>query len=313
MSTPPRYHPPTSQQIESRQNDDVSMRLLLAQRRLYSKAKFWLAVRWVGMVLIGIGAPVASVIRPDAAVVAGAVAGLWIFLGRTLLAARQRYLTDRAASIQERFDFHVFGMPDVASRPSAPSPEDITLAAGGTRNLHDRATKQRLHDWYPIQSDDPGAVSVAISQRANAAYTERLLRTTGVVWVTCASVWAAVLIAACVWANLSFQVCLLGVLLPVMPAALDVIEFMGVVRTSARDRESLASAIYQRLTTDSPAIEPGELQVWQDRLYELRRSTPLVPDFIYWLGRKRNEDAMHNVATGLSAASRDSSDRGGAG
>ncbi len=313
MSDPLSYQPPTSEQIRGRQNDDESLRLLLAQRRLYSKAKFWLGTRWLGMIVIGIGAPVVSVIWPALAVVAGAAAGLWIFLGRTMLAARQRDLADRAAAVQERFDLHVFGMPNVAPRPSAPSPEEITLAAGGTSGLHDRATKQRLFDWYPIRSENVGAVSVAISQRANAAYTDRLLRKTGAVWAACALIWAVVLVVACVWVNLSFRDFLLGILLPVLPAALDVIEFMRIVRTSAHDREGLASAIQQRLIADSAAPEPGELQVWQDRLYELRRSTPLVPDHIYWLSRKRNEDAMHSAASELSAASRNTPGGGEAG
>jgi SMODS-associating 4TM effector domain len=50
-------------------------RLLLAQRKLYSKSKKWLTLRWLGMLLIAIAAPVVAVIWPNLAVVAGAIAG----------------------------------------------------------------------------------------------------------------------------------------------------------------------------------------------------------------------------------------------
>src|SRR5690625_1021306 len=106
------YAPPASSTIKTRQDDLDALRFLIAQRRLYRRAKRWLGLRWFGMVLIGIGAPVASVLWPNLAVAAGAVAGAWIFAGRTILAVAQGGITAQAASVQEQFDFYVFEMPD---------------------------------------------------------------------------------------------------------------------------------------------------------------------------------------------------------
>lgn len=293
------YTPPSSDTIKSLQNEDASIRLLLAQRRLYSKAKYYLTARLIGMAVIGIGAPIVSVLRPDLAVVAGAAAGLWIFLGRTWFAARERLLTEQAAAVQEHFDFRVFAMPEVAPRHVAPSPEDVALVTANVTDFHLEATEQHLLDWYPIKPENPGAVSVAISQRANAAYTDRLLRTTATVWMTCAVVWAIVLVVISTVMGLSLRDFLLGIFLPVLPAALDVAEFMRGVRVSARERADLAAVIQRRLKDNSNPLEPSELLVWQDRLFELRSTTPLVPDSIYWLSRKRNETAMHAATEGL--------------
>lgn len=297
------YTPPSSDAIKSFQNEDASIRLLLAQRRLYSNAKYYLAARLIGMAVIGVGAPIVSVLCPDLAVVVGAIAGLWIFLGRTWLAARERFLTEQAAAVQERFDFRVFAMPEIAPRHIAPSPEDVALVTASVTNLHLEATEQHLLNWYPIQSGDPGTVSVAISQRANAAYTDRLLRKSATVWKSCAIVWVIVLAVASTVMELSFRDFLLGIFLPILPAALDVVEFMQGVRASARDRADLAAVIQRRLEDSSKPLEPSELLVWQDRLFELRSTTPLVPDSIYWLSRKRNEAAMHAAAESLRESS----------
>jgi hypothetical protein len=70
MSTAPDYSPPDSAEIHSRQNDTNALRLLIAQRRLYRRAKRWLGIRWLGMVVIGVGAPVVSIVRPSLTAVA---------------------------------------------------------------------------------------------------------------------------------------------------------------------------------------------------------------------------------------------------
>ena len=92
------YDPPSTATIRQRQNQTHALRLLLAQRRLYSKAKRWQGVRWFGLVVLGVGAPFTSLLIPGAAVVAGAVAGLWLFVGRTLLTWLESRTMIRAAS-----------------------------------------------------------------------------------------------------------------------------------------------------------------------------------------------------------------------
>jgi hypothetical protein len=150
MNNPNEYSPPTSASMKQRQNDPDALRLLLVQRRLYRRAKRWLAIRWLRMVVLGIGAPVVSVVWPSLAVAAGAAAGLWIFLGRTLLELAQVSTTARAASVQEQFDFYVFGMPNSAHRSTLPSPEDLAATAGPDDQIVAAATGEQLVDWYPI-------------------------------------------------------------------------------------------------------------------------------------------------------------------
>ena len=305
MSTHTDYEPPASATIKERQNEPDALRLLIAQRRLYRKAKRWLGLRWIGMVIIGIAAPLVAVAWPMYAVVAGAVSGLWLFIGRTLLLWAQGSVTARAASLQEQFDFYVFQMPDSANRSTMPTLEEICDVAGPDNLITATAAKEKLIDWYPIDTRNTGAAAVAIAQRANASYTDRLLRTTAIVWAVASAVWTLALIVLSVIINLSLPTFLLGVMLPVLPAFLDVVQFVNSVWRSAAERRALSDGIEKRLNDDANSVEGQDLLVWQERLFDLRRSAPEIPDFLYMIRRKVNERAMHSASNQLSRRARE--------
>src|SRR6185312_13826283 len=86
------YTPPNSAEIARGQNEEDPLRLLLAQRLLYSKAKRWMALRLWGMGFIAIAAPVVALIWPSLSVAVGAIAGAWIFVGRTVFIVLERHL-----------------------------------------------------------------------------------------------------------------------------------------------------------------------------------------------------------------------------
>lgn len=295
------YTPPSSAIMLLRQDKQDALRLLIAQRRFYRHAKRWLGLRWFGMLAIGLAAPVVSVTNPDLAVWAGAVAGLWIFLGRTVLVFVQSAITAKAAATQEQFDFYVYGMPGSIDRSTLPSLEEIAKIAGADDQLEAIALKEELLAWYPIKKSDSGIVSVAISQRANASYADRLLRTTAITWGGVTTVWCLVLTAASLMAELSLLQFLAGVIMPLLPAFLDIVQYVVGIWRAARDRSDLARSIEERLRGTGDMIEPSDLLVWQERLYGLRTSTPEVPDFIYKIQRKANERAMHSAAGQLGA------------
>lgn len=302
MASPNQYTPPSSSEMLRRQNSQDSLRLLIAQRRLHTRAKRWAGLRWLGMAVIAVAAPVVAVVWPQTAVAVGAIAGIWIFLGRTLLELAQTSATTKAASVQEQFDFGVFGMPSPASRSTLPSLEDVSRIAGDNATLQATARREKLTDWYPIDAGDVGALSVAISQRANASYSDGLLRTTAIVWAVVTGLWIVALVVATLIVGLELSTFLLGIAFPVMPALLDVFQYIRGVWQSAQDRADLASAIEMEISASS--LSPDDLLVWQERLFELRRSAPQVPDVIYKIRRRKQEGAMQTAARLLSQRGR---------
>jgi len=299
MPSSPSYKPPTVPTLHSNQNAPDALRLLIAQRRLYRKAKRWLAARWLGFVVIGIAAPVVSTVWPNCAAVAGAAAGVWIFLGRTWLLTSQEIITARAAAIQEQFDLLVFGMPSVERATHRSSPEEISLIVGGDSQVRVVAGDEHLLDWYPFKGKD-GTIAIGIAQRANVAYTDSLLKTTVSAWSMVIAVWLMALTIFAIAAGLTLGEFVLGVGLPILPAALDAIQLFNGVRRSSADKADLAQEIEDRLAGVPNSVRPHDLLVWQSRLFELRRSAPEVPDFLYKLRRSVNERAMHAGAKELS-------------
>lgn len=298
MTDSTEYTPPTSASIGKRQNDDEALRLLLAQRRLYTRAKRWQGVRWIGLLVLGVAAPFVSILAPALAVYVGAVTGVWLFIGRTLLASAEARIMTRAAGIQEDLDLYIFGMPHSIERTSKPSIEEMELLIKSDRGLREEAKNERLLDWYDIDPSHPGAETIAIAQRANASYTDRLIRTTVRVWAAVTVVWVAILLTWSSLSGLAFGLILLGVLFPLLPAVLDVAEYLRSTWRAAQDRADLANTIQGRIEDDD-LILGQELLVWQGQIYDLRRTTPQVPDWLYKITRKRNEAAMHAAANRL--------------
>ena len=293
------YEPPSSDMISRRQNDQRALQLLIAQRRLYNRAKRWQGLRWIGLLILGIGGPFVALVVPGAAVIVGATTGVWLFVGRTLLSWLETRTMVKAACVQEILDRYLFGMPETISRSEAPSLEDIAIIAGDRHAFTGVAQKEKLLDWYSIDSSSPGIVSIAIAQRINAAYTDRLIRTTVTVWAVASALWMITLVT---WASLTgvtLATFLLGALLPVLPAFLDVTEYILHTWQAAHDRADLAVSIANRLTTARESIRPQDLLVWQERLFELRRTTPQVPNWLYKLTRPKNENAMNQTARQL--------------
>ncbi|WP_155981249.1 S-4TM family putative pore-forming effector [Nocardia sp. BMG111209] len=155
-------------------------------------------------------------------------------------------------------------------------------------------------NWYPIEREQRGIVTVAICQRANASYWDQLLRTTARVWIFALVLWTVALIIASFVFNLSLERFLLGMAFPLLPAALDVWEYWVSIRRASRERREMSVAIEDKLADNASGLESQDLLVWQERLFDMRRYSPQVPNLIYKFRRKRNEAAMTTAAQLLS-------------
>jgi hypothetical protein len=285
--------------------------LLLAQRRLYSRAKRWAFLRSIGVSLIAVAAPIVTSVSPGAAVAVGTVASVWIFLSRTVFMTVERARSARAADVQEQFDVLVFAMPQLADRDPRVSPEEVSDLVGTDAQALAAAQKERLLDWYPVDPGIPGDKTIAIAQRANAAYTERLLTANANVWLGVTVGWACIAIVVGVGLKLSLTEFLLGVALPLLPALLDVYEQWQSTKSAGRERQAMANTIERLIRgQEGRALTVDDLLVWQDQLYGLRRNAPQVPNLVYSRSRRRNELAMNAAAAELAAVARSSTQGG---
>jgi hypothetical protein len=62
----------------------------------------------------------------------------------------------------------------------------------------------------------------------------------------------------------------------------------------------LSDSVEKFLNDDANPVEGKDLLVWEERLFDLRRTAPEIPAVLYKLRRKFNERAMHSAANQLS-------------
>lgn len=73
---------------------------------------------------------------------------------------------------------------------------------------------EELRNWYPIKTNVPGRVAIAIAQRGNLAYTRRLLQRHATLWLWLLCGWAVAAIAIALCFEFSLATFLLAVALP---------------------------------------------------------------------------------------------------
>jgi hypothetical protein len=242
---------------------------------------------------------------PFSAAIIGVIGGVWIVLSRTIFVSLERHYSGQGAVIQEQFDMTIFGMLPTPSRVPEATPELISRTLSDDRAARAAIKEQSLEGWYPFDLELDGTPAIAIAQRANAAYSERLLTLNARVWLTLTCTWSAVTIGLSVGLGLPLGTFLLGVALPLLPALLDVIDQWHQTRQASKERLNLANAIQDAINESAEdPIKPEELLVWQDQLFGLRRDAPQVPNFLYRQTRNRNELAMNAAARDLSSVAR---------
>lgn len=294
------YRPPTPDQIRDAQNQDEQLALLLAQRRLYSKAKVWANVRGVGLGGIAVASPLLVAVQPDASTVSASVAAMWFSLNRLVFRPIERRLATRAATVQEEFDTRIFAMPTIAVRDPQVLPEEVSRLTGGRVARRKAYSQDRLRNWYPINRTVAGSVAVAIAQRGNLAYTQELLRRSANLWIGLLSAWAVIAVAIGILASFNLETFLLAVILPILPPLLDAADEWQRVCAASKERRALTLDIQDAIIADSKnSISPSQLLGWQAQLFALRRDAPLVPDWLYGLLRPGIEREMNEAAKNL--------------
>jgi hypothetical protein len=280
--------------LPDRQNTEQSIDYLVAQRRLYSKAKRWFLVRSATVVALAILGPLIGAEHPNwkAAIALASLA--WLGLDLAFEWAENE-LRSLAARVQELFDCHVFGFewnPIVAGdRPEA---EDVrTNSKGATKEA-----RSQVENWYPVSVrdlDEPTAVCVC--QRSNVAWDSRLR------WFFAFLICLLLVVVAAasltmVW---STKVCdALTTLAPLVPLLKLLLTQAVLHLRTAKQAERLKRHADKQLDGAMKGTPAEQLtrrsRAIQDELFRYRKAAPLVPDLFYWIFQKTFEDRMRYSA-----------------
>jgi SMODS-associating 4TM effector domain len=290
--------------IPSAQLESVQLARLAAQKYLYSKAK-----RMQGWELV---LSVPCVIVWSFAVLA--VPGLRVYealwgivvtiISSVVLDRWQDTLKERAAKIQEQFDCDVLQIewPDLkaGARPDA---ELVADQAARYRRSDPECTV--LRDWYaPVVGSLPIHLARLVCQRSSCWWDANLRRRYAVWVLVTLGIFSALVITLGLLKGATLGDFVLAGIMPLMPAiTLAIRQFYEHNDAAARADKLKAcaeklwdEALRQTLSPEGITMRSRQLQ---DGIFEHRRHSPLIFDWIYNRLRNHDEDLMNKGAEAL--------------
>lgn len=230
--------------------------------------------------------------EPSTSDYVAAFAAAWVVFSRTVLLGQERREQDAGALAQEVFDVDVFGLPwNAAKAGPAPAPEDLC-------NWGERQAETEVRDWYPDVRPVQYPLDVLLCQRASVTWARQDHATYAQILRSCVGVALVLTVALGLILGLDLSEYLLRLGLPVLPAALDVLDIASANTGLARSRGQLqleADSLYARARETGRPPSMHQCRGLQDEIHATRRVLG-VPNSFYRLTRERRQRNMQDVA-----------------
>ena len=260
------------QEILYKQNLDVNIDRLLAQRRLYSNAKIMqyilIAITVIIPVLIAFVTNFSNLRIDDTSWIYTIYAIVVIF-GEKILEIFIDRNKKTAASIQEKFDTNIFDIPENELLNSVFIDHDIVRKYSKKDKLN--ANKiSRVTNWYSTRIDCLQTTSLSV-----------------LTFIT--------LLIISLTNDFSLKKFIIEVILPSIPILNFTYKEINQNIESVDNLQKLREIIENKLSSLSrnDVIEIEELRNIQDRIFNNRILSPLIPDFIYKILWTELEDEMN--------------------
>ncbi|MGC4907079.1 S-4TM family putative pore-forming effector [Streptomyces cyaneofuscatus] len=274
--------------IYEKQNIAVNIKLLAAQRRLYSDAKIVYSLR-IAVVFLGAFLTIsAAAAFPDARVYIGAVSTFVGFLVSLLGVGREKRKNKEAAASQELFDTNVFSLPwndNLAERPSGAVVSEAAL----------RYTKNDLQDWYTDTTPVPRPLDILICQRSNLGWSIAAHRAWSALFAAIGLLLLLYATAAALLLGSSLATTLIGFYLPLIPGIKECVENWRSNADSIHSKQKVdgkALAIWVRAVEKKQVPHIGECRQLQDLILMSRQVNSPIPDWFYDRMKEKNQKAM---------------------
>ncbi len=284
--------------ILKRQNKDVHINELLAQKRVYSIAK-----NYQGL-LIFISVPLPIIISLAVKTNPNLIdESSYIFVLYTIIAAVGEKILESsidrlkkiAASIKETFDNKVLGIN---------SNETLNLVLTDRELIRRYSKKYRTNqkiidkvvNWYSLEIKKVKTnVASLLCQRTNITYDFSVRKRYKYLIYVISSLTFLVLLVIALINDLSIKGFLIEVILPSIPIVMFAYKEINSNTESIDNLNHLRNLIESTLSeiNINHTIEKKQLRSIQDRIYNNRLLSPLIPDFIYNSIRPKLEDEMN--------------------
>lgn len=290
--------------IDQEQNKEDKLKLLAAQRQLYTDSKKLQLISVIISIPIVIILSGLVAIFPKLAAYAALYGTIATILEAVFLSRLQKNTQEKAARIQQVFDCEVLKF-DWNSLNCGNKIEPETVINYSEKYKHRDPNYDSIKNWYPI-SIRQLAIEQAriICQRSNVWWDANLRRRYSNWVLFVLGMLVAIVLLMSLIGGLTLEKFVLAVVVPLTPAFVFGLRQCIDHRDSAdrldRLRESadavIQEVIDQRLTPQDIQKESYSLQM---QIYENRRYNPLIFDWIYSRLRDKNEEQMNKGAESL--------------
>jgi hypothetical protein len=287
--------------IPQDQNSQEYMDLLAASSRIHTSIRRLLGFRSFLIAAVAVIGPALTWWDQSYKVWSG-------FMGVTVLLVDVIFLEPMAkrwkelgAKIQETFDtklYHIAWNRLKVGNP--PDHEEIVKLAARYRKRHPNLPY--LQDWYPTAT---GQVALEhariICQRSNLRWDSTLRQTYGTILLSLLCALLAGAIAFGLAMHWSLEQFLLGILVPLLPAATRIWKqretHLETARESQRCKEHIEGVWGQAIANElSKRKLEQESRALQDEIYNRRKDSTSVPFGLYWFLRKEYQRQMEEAA-----------------
>lgn len=278
-----------------RQNDQVVLKCLVAQRKLYSRAKRWGYIPKVTVVLLVL---IALVWQSNNSTAASWLLAIVSFIAWIIAFAGEMYidvLRHKAARMQQFIDKEIFkeafSAEELSSWRDTPLASEISEEMSGVEDSD--VDKENVRNWYPDYSFLSPQKAVFFCQKENLRWDRKLRVSMMIVGLIFLFGFMGLLLLR-VW---NMKVCNA---LPTLMAGAGIFSvsvnvLVGLVFDCVRlTKINEIAAIVEKNLQGGLSIA-GLLIDMQNKIYENRCKVVLVPDFFYKILRKRqqkSEDAI---------------------
>ena len=286
------------QEILYKQNLDVNIDRLLAQRRLYSNAKIMqyilIAITVIIPVLIAFITNFSNLRIDDTSWIYTIYAIVVIF-GEKILEIFIDRNKKTAASIQEKFDTNIFDIPENELLNSVFIDHDIVRKYSKKDKLN--ANKiSRVTNWYSTRIDCLQTnIAILFCQRMNICYDQNIKKKFNKLLISLSVLTFITLLIISLTNDFSLKKFIIEVILPSIPILNFTYKEINQNIESVDNLQKLREIIENKLSSLSrnDVIEIEELRNIQDRIFNNRILSPLIPDFIYKILWTELEDEMN--------------------
>lgn len=277
---------------------------LAAQRQLYSDAKRLQAFQMILSIPVVVILSLIVVLFPDFKVYLAFWGITVTLLDVSVFNPWQKSLKQKAARIQELFDCDVLQMDwrelKVGGRHNAE-----TIAEAASKHKCKDPDFQKLKNWYPvIVAKLPLHLARIVCQRASCWWDAELRRRYAMVMMSIVGSLTLFVFLLGIIGGITLENFFLVVLAPLLPVFTFGIRQFNEHRESANTLDRLKGhseklwdkAVSDKFTPEELAIASRELQ---DEIYDHRKRSPLVFDWIYRRLRGPHEEQMNKGAEEL--------------